>query len=138
MALDPRYALITFRGKPGERFWLLRWEGIRHTGAGNGLHDPDGRQDWQPEENLMQGRERIIREWTEEHPEVDMQGDNERADEFRDCGVMVCLAMHRLMLQTCRPRTLEDWGFKGEDGTRGRYRLINDLATNKIKERDAR
>ena len=34
--------------------------------------------------------------------------------------------------------TLEDWGFKGADGTRGRYRLINDLATNKIRERDAR
>ena len=61
----------------------MRWEGIRHSGAGNGLHDPDGRQDWQPEENLMQGRERIIRTWTEEHPEVDMKGDNEKADEFR-------------------------------------------------------
>ncbi len=44
-------------------------------------------------------------------------------------------AMHRLMLQNRRPRTLEEWGFKGTDGTRGRYRMINELATNKIIER---
>ena len=41
------------------------------------------------------------------------------------------------MLQSCRPRTLEEWGFKGADGTRGRYRLINDLVANKIIDRKA-
>ena len=51
-----------------------------------------------------------------------------------DCGVMLCLAMNRLMLHSSRPRGLVQWGFHGAEGTKGRYRLINELATNKIIE----
>ena len=116
---------------------------------GDGQHDPDGRQDWQPEENLMQGRDRIIRAWRwwkETDPDDEQQDQRQwqkHADKMprqlnnMDCGVMMCLAMHRLMLQSRRPRTLEEWGFKGTDGTRGRYRMINELATSKIIERNA-
>ena len=91
--------------------------------------------------------DKIVRWWTETDPDEERQDRREwqmhkdrmpRQLNDTDCGVMVCLAMHRLMLQSCRPRTLGDWGFTGAGGTRGRYRLINDLATNKIKERNGR
>ena len=103
------------------------------------LYDPQGGS----YDDLMS---KIVKWWTETDPDEERQDRREwqkHKDRMpkqlndTDCGVMVCLAMRRLMLQSCRPRTLEDWGFKGTDGTRGRYRLINDLATNKIKECDA-
>lgn len=79
--------------------------------------------------------------WTEMDPDADnqealgWQAPYDKAPRQRnntDCGVMVCLAMRRLMLRNIRPRALEDWRFTVADGTRGRYMIINDLAANKI------
>jgi hypothetical protein len=49
-----------------------------------------------------------------------------------DCGVLVCAATRRLMLNPNRPRAAEDWGFRGKEGTWWRYRMIRELSANKI------
>ena len=60
------------------------------------------------------------------------QGNMDGTPNVTDCGVLTCLAMRRLMLCNRRPRSLEDWQFTGTNGSRGRYRITNELAANKI------
>eukprot|EP01043_Picozoa_sp_COSAG02_P054245 COSAG02_NODE_6112_length_3791_cov_2.780065_4_plen_132_part_01 len=62
------------------------------------------------------------------------------------CAARVCVAQVKLEatlvapatcpagLDTTTDPTLEQWGYQGAHGTRGRYRIINDLAANKIIE----
>ena len=90
---------------------------------------------------------KILRWWTEMDPDADnqnMMGWQKSTDTMprqrnmdgtpnvTDCGVLTCLAMRRLMLCNRRPRSLEDWQFTGTNGSRGRYRITNELAANKI------
>ena len=100
------------------------------------LYDPLGNK----YEQLM---DRVLQWMTEMDPDAKdegTQGWQKHTDRMprqandTDCGVMVCLALRRLMLRNSRPRTLEQWGYQGAHGTRGRYRIINDLAANKIIE----
>ena len=82
-ALHDTHPLCTFRGKPDNRYWLIRWKNIVQRGHGDGLPDETGHADWQPERNLMINKHAMIRSWTSMHPQVDMKGDNEANDEYR-------------------------------------------------------
>ena len=81
--LDPFRPLITFRGKPEKRFWLVKWKGIAQKGHGSGLPDESGQQDWQPESNLMLDKRNMINAWFRIHPHVDKKGDNDGNNEYR-------------------------------------------------------
>ena len=76
------------------------------------------------------------RPWQVHKDKMPIQRNEDGTINMTDCGVFTCAAMRRLMLNASRPRTLEDWGFTGRDGTRWRYRLIQDLAAGKIIEKD--
>jgi ribonuclease HI len=104
------------------------------------LYDPlGGRYDdlmnnivrWWTETDLTETEPQTSRDWQKHVNKMPRQTND------TDCGVMLCMAMNRLMLHSSRPRGLVQWGFHGADGTKGRYRLINELATNKIIESKA-
>ena len=43
--LDHHRPLLTFRGKPEKRFWLVKWKNIKQLGLGSGL-DSEGTTTW--------------------------------------------------------------------------------------------
>ena len=71
-------------------------------------------------------------EWQKTTDKMPQQRNMDGTPNVTDCGVLTCFAMRRLMLCNRRPRSLEDWQFTGTNGSRGRYRITNELAANKI------
>jgi Ulp1 family protease len=86
--------------------------------------------DWDPTEE--DGDDGDNRQWQIHRDKMPLQKNEDGTTNTTDCGVLVCAAMRRLMLNPNRPRTAEDWGFRGKEGTRWRFKLIHELNANKI------